>query len=387
MHFNTSALSPLDKAFYNDFNRMCEDLKRKSVNDPKKNYTVKDIALPPEFEDKYVVNNNKLVGIYNVDDPLFKVLNNTSATIYKEKDKVPIYDTQRRKFMWKEGYFTRRLDSKGNFMKYRNDKLKCPNPYVEYYNQDTNEFIEEPKVEKKSSGLTLSGILKKDISFGKTDYSKKPIYYYVPVEVPKDSLVIASDYAIGWKTTYKAKEGFGYIDVLEDPSNYDSNFNKIDNRPNKYLYYIPKKYLYYLNQTALALSPRLLPNCYYGVQLVFTNGYTYYLQVVDFKPSSTIKNRDYRYLCSKPGTDYRKELELLRNFWMKKDMLIDPKYCELECSLDEKTQSGNKILVHNLAMAIIEGVAKVDYEQYDLSKSLAGYTEFYSNEIVFNHEE
>ena len=57
------------------------------------------------------------------------------------------------------------------------------------------------------------------------NYAKKPIYYYKPVDVPAESRVIVSDKAIGWSKDQKHASGLGYIDRLDNPNNYDNDFN------------------------------------------------------------------------------------------------------------------------------------------------------------------
>lgn len=351
----------MDKIFYDDFKIMCNELLAK-----KGMIAAENIPLPSEFGHKYRINNNKMVGIYNIeDDEVFERLNNTDAVIYKDKDKVPIYNQLKRTFEWQEGYFTRRLDSSGEYMVYNNDRLKCANPYVEYYKQKDEETEDNyDNIINKSTEKSVN-------------YAKKPIYYYVPVNVPSESKVIVSDHAIGWKNTQKHASGLGYIDRLDNPNNYDNDFNKIKDLPNKYLYYVPKRNLYYLNQTALALSPRMLPNCYYGVRLTFVNGQNFYLQVVDFKPTANLKNRNYVYLCTKTTTDYTEELTVLHDYWQQQNFLFDPVYCELNEPIIVGSE-GKQIIMNNLAWATLSG-NKDTYEKYDVEKSLAGYEEYYSS--------
>lgn len=346
-----------DKIFYNDFKLMCQELQSRQGM-----ATVGQVPLPPEFGHKYKVNDNKLVGIYNIeDDEVFERLNNTDALLYGKKDKVPIYNQLKRQFEWQEGYFSRQVDAKGEFMQYKNDKLKCANPYVEYY--------------RNRPDSSLSDLIEQD---GQSciDYAKKPIYYYKPVDVPPESKVIVSDHAIGWTKDQKHASGLGYIDRLDNPNNYDNEFNKIKDLPNKYLYYIPKRNLYYLNQTALALSTRILPKCYYGVRLTFVNGQHFYLQVVDFKPGRSNGTDYYKYLCTKTSTEYVDELTLLRDFWKKKNILFDPVYCELNETLITGSES-KQITMSNLAWASLQG-NKDSYVKYDIEKSLAGYEEYFS---------
>ena len=107
-----------DKIFFNDFKLMCQELQSRQGM-----ATVGQVPLPPEFGHKYKVNDNKLVGIYNIeDDEVFERLNNTDALLYGKKDKVPIYNQLKRKIKWQEGYFSRQVDAKGEFMQYKNDK-------------------------------------------------------------------------------------------------------------------------------------------------------------------------------------------------------------------------------------------------------------------------
>lgn len=354
-----------DKIFFDDFRLMCQELQARHGTATAK--YVQDNFLPPEFGHKYRVNNNKLVGIYNIeDDEVFERLNNTDAVLYGKKDKVPIYNQLKRKFEWQEGYFRRKIDADGNFMKYKNDRLKCANPYVEYYGA--------------SSDISLEDLIKNDTN-DNIKYEKKPIYYYEPVEIPPECKPIVSDYAIGWSKDQKHRSDLGYIDRLDNPNNYDKDFNQINDLPNKYLYFVPKRNLFYLNQTALALSPRSLPNCYYGVRLTFTNGQHFFLQVVDFKPGQ-INNRDYVYLCTKTSTDYMEEITALRDYWMEKHILFDPVYCELNETVMAGPE-GKQLTISNLAWAAIQG-NKETYVKYDVEKSLAGYEEFFSS---INYEE
>ena len=355
-----------DKIFYNDFKLMCQELQaRQGVG------TVGDVPLPKEFGHKYRVNNNKLVGIYNIeDDEIFERLNNTDAVLYGKKDKVPIYNQLKRKFEWQEGYFQRSVDAKGEYMQYKNERLKCANPYVEYYGY------------KADNSSDLGALIEQGEQT--VDYSKKPIYYYTPIEVPPESKVIVSDHAIGWSKDQKHAKGLGYIDRLDNPNNYDNEFNKIKDLPNKYLYYIPKRNLYYLHQTALALSTRIMPKCYYGVRLTFVNGQYYYLQVVDFRPGKRDGTEYYKYLCTKTTTDYTEELSVLREYWKNKHVIFDPVYCELNETQITGSES-KQVIMSNLAWATLQG-NKDTYIRYDVEKSLAGYEEYYSN-VNFEEDE
>lgn len=359
------AVDEMDRIFIDDFKHMCNDLiAQKGL------ITAEKIPVPREFGHKFRVNNNKMVGIYNIeDDEVFEKLNNTDAVLYKQKDKVPIYNMLKRKFEWQEGYFRRQVDAKGEYMVYKNDRLKCANPYVEYYHQQRKE------------GNELDDVLSRNDD-NEPDYSKRPIYYYKPVDIPPESQVIVSDHAIGWKSSQTHAKGLGYVDRLDNPNNYDKDFNKIKDLPNKYLYYIPKRNLFYLKQTALALSPRSLPNSYYGVRLTFVNGQNFYVQVVDFKPGN-IDGRQYIYLCTKTSTDYTEELTALHDFWQKNHFIFDPVYCELNESLVSGPES-KQVIVNNLAWATVQG-NKDTYEKYDVETSLAGHEEYFS-QINYDEE-
>ena len=71
-----------DKIFFNDFKLMCQELQSRQGM-----ATVGQVPLPPEFGHKYKVNDNKLVGIYNIeDDEVFERLNKVFREVFDDDD-------------------------------------------------------------------------------------------------------------------------------------------------------------------------------------------------------------------------------------------------------------------------------------------------------------
>ena len=133
-------------------------------------------------------------------------------------------------------------------------------------------------------------------------------------------VAIASSVQIGVKTKFKSKEGFMYVDYIEDVSR--------GRRERKYLYIVPKKYCFRVNQLALVVSTnKLQRKSYSGISMALTNGNTLFMYVIPYTPTKS--NQAYRVLAT--GTSPEELFELageLYKYWVSSGLAFNPKACE-----------------------------------------------------------
>ena len=145
---------------------------------------------------------------------------------------------------------------------------------------------------------------------------------YKTEEVPvhHGMVAIASDRAIGVKTKFKSKEGFTYVDYIEDTSH--------GTRERKFLYIVPKKYCYRVNQVALVVSTNKLQRKFYsGVNIALTNGSILYIYVIPYSP--TMARQAFRVLAT--GTSPEELFGLageLYKYWVQSGFAFNPAACE-----------------------------------------------------------
>lgn len=138
------------------------------------------------------------------------------------------------------------------------------------------------------------------------------------VSVPNGCVAVLSTRRIGVPNLYKSKEGFSYVDYIE---------SKSDKTRVRYIYIIPKVYCYRINRTALVISADKLHKYYSGIKVALQCGEYVYVHVIPFKPSNV--DRTYKVLCTKTGTDYTTETNILFTEWVRKGIVFDKKLCDL----------------------------------------------------------
>ena len=172
------------------------------------------------------------------------------------------------------------------------------------------------------------------------------------VTLPHGCIAIFSDVNIHVPNKYKPKdkELFEYVDYTEKEVDEEGN-KKV-----KYLYIIPRKYCYKINQTALVISWNKLRVYYSGIKLSLMNGEFLYMCIIPYKPTQS--NKPYRVLKSKTTCDYNQEVSILKDFWVKNNVMFNP--AVLGVSLD-KTE--------NLAYERMDGVLD-EYVKFDEEHSM-----------------
>ena len=152
-------------------------------------------------------------------------------------------------------------------------------------------------------------------------------FVFEDVDCPMECEGIISDIPIGVPLKYKAPDGMQYVDLITKTVG--------DKKLRKYVYIIPKKYLHKINQTALVLSWNKL-RVFSGAQ------------------------HNYRVIMTKPSIDYAKELNAIRDYWLKNNIMFNPADCELDYQVNGVT---------NLAMIPFDGVLD-EYVMFDVNKAL-----------------
>lgn len=172
------------------------------------------------------------------------------------------------------------------------------------------------------------------------------------VTVPQDCVAILSDRSIGVPNSYKPKgDHFEYVEMV---------VKKVgDKELRKFVYIIPRKYCYKVNQTALVLSWNKLRVYYSSISLAMRNGNTLFIGVVPYKPTSNTTH-NYRVLMSKPSVDYNEELAILRDYWIKQNVIFNPAHCVLYTGAQGRD---------NAAMQAFNGVLDT-YMMFDANKPL-----------------
>lgn len=189
----------------------------------------------------------------------------------------------------------------------------------------------------------------------KGEYIKDDNGNYVTQDVtlPHECIAIISTVRLGVPTKFKPKQAFEYVDCI-------TRTGADGKKEICYVYIIPREYCYKLNQTALVMSLTKLRSYYSGASFALRNGYTIYLYVIPYKPTTT-RTRSYRLLSTKTSIDYSTELQGLMSAWLQMGVLYNPQLCELYEGLEGRT---------NISME--EYASSVDeYVRYDPEKNLA----------------
>lgn len=184
------------------------------------------------------------------------------------------------------------------------------------------------------------------------EYIKKDgNYVFEDVTLPHSCIAFVSDYAIGVKTKYKAKEDFAYVDMISQTINGVKN--------TKYVYIIPRKYCFRIHQTALVASWNKMTRKFYSsISLATTVGQRLFLSIIDYKYTSA--NKNYRVL--RTGTDPDKLTEFaneLIKYWVSQGVIFNPAECEVVSDKD--------LGCTNLAQEVFEGTM----DTYTLCSSYA----------------
>lgn len=178
-------------------------------------------------------------------------------------------------------------------------------------------------------------------------------YVTQDVVLPHECIAIISTVKIGVPVKFKPKKAFEYVDCVSRP--------KADGTKEMcYVYIVPREYCYKLNQTALVMSMNKLRTYYSGASLSLRNGYTLFLYVIPYKPTST-RAKNYRVLATKTDIDYSQEINTLLSNWVNSGVLYQPQMCELYEGLEGKT-----------SVAIEEFASSIDeYVRYNPEQNLA----------------
>ena len=171
-------------------------------------------------------------------------------------------------------------------------------------------------------------------------------YKIEDVPCPHDCVGVVSDKSIGVPAKYKCKNGSQDVDMLTK------------GKAAKFVYIIPRRNCYKLNQTALVLSWNKLRVYHSGVSLALTNGHLLYVYIIPYKPTSVV--RSYRVLHCKTSDNYSEELTMLRDFWIKNNVIFNPEACKL----DEIVRGRD-----NMAFERLDGVLDT-YVRFDTDKSM-----------------
>ena len=262
-----------------------------------------------------------------------KAMKDLKATYgYQELNSIPIPDELKNVFIGAESF----------------NKVFISNINDEYYGKLSN-----------TEALLLKGYdLRKRKYDHKSEFmrDKNGNIIYIDVPCPNKCYGIATDINISVPAKYKVKnEHFEFVD-------YQERTTKDGRKERKYIYIVPKKYLYKINQTALVFSWRKLPKTYAGVALFLRNGSVLYVHIIPYKVG--IKPANYRIVHCKTTDDYSKELEILRDYWLKIGYIFNPDQCELTEPYKDRD---------NMAYQRLDGSMDI-YEKFDLEKSLDGDT-------------
>lgn len=128
------------------------------------------------------------------------------------------------------------------------------------------------------------------------------VYKTESVSVPRNSLVVVSQIKLGVPHKFKS-EDYIYVDYVET------------NSVKQYIYIVPKSVCYEVNQTALVLAVNPLRAHYGGVSFHLQTGHKLYLYTVPYSPTKRKEKTPYRYLVSKIGLDFSKEVKAVFTYW------------------------------------------------------------------------
>lgn len=171
------------------------------------------------------------------------------------------------------------------------------------------------------------------------------------ITIPRDSIVISSKKNIHMPNTkivgvskvkYVPSEGFKYVD-----------FEKRKDGSTIYYYAIPKCYVYKLNLCALVLTKnsRGRQSHYKGYRVILQNGKYAYLYIIPYR-----NNKACRVLSIKATPNFKKELDVIFNYWEASGLIFNRQLCTLGDS--------------NLGYTFVDGDLNVDdFIPYDKSLS------------------
>jgi hypothetical protein len=180
------------------------------------------------------------------------------------------------------------------------------------------------------------------------------------VVCPSNCIAVISRQSIGVPAKFKSKEGFQYVDMIEKTADDGRKMYR-------FVYIIPKKYCYKMEQTALVLSWNKLKRYYSGMGIALQTGHILYVYIVPYKP--TVQNHSYRVLISKTTLDYSQELQILKDYWVKNNIMFNPDDCQLFDYVKGR---------ENMAVEQFNGVI----ERFDMTKSMGDEEVF--EDIDFN---
>lgn len=189
----------------------------------------------------------------------------------------------------------------------------------------------------------------------KGEYIKDENGNYVTKDVtlPHECIAVISTVKIGVPVKFKPKKPFEYVDCI-------ARQLPDGTKETCYVYIIPREYCYKLNQTALVMSMNKLRTYYSGASLALRNGYTLYLYVVPYRPT-TNRARSYRVLSTKTDINYSREIGNLMQYWLEQGVLYQPQLCELFEGLEGK----NSVAIEEFASSVEE------YTRYNPEQNLA----------------
>lgn len=187
-------------------------------------------------------------------------------------------------------------------------------------------------------------------------------YILQDVPCPHECVAIISPISIGVPNKYKSKEEAQYVDMItKHTPNGDIH---------RFVYIIPKKYCYPIKQTALVISWNKLRRFYQGIQLSLQNGSVLYMYVIPYNPNSQAHN--YRVIHCKTSVDYTNEIVAIKDYWVKKNIIFNPAWCQLyDCVRGRE----------NMAYLNLDSTEDI-YERFDTSKHLGEEDTFEDVEFI-----
>lgn len=234
-------------------------------------------------------------------------------------------------------------EAEGRFLIEKRNKVVVRGITEEYYS----------KLDEKEALLWGSSALRRRKYDYKGEFIKDKEGKYVLEDVPcpHDSTAIISPISIHVPASFKSKENSKYVDMVTKKGLDGSLMHR-------FVYIVPKKYCYMLKQTALVLSWNKLRRFYSGTMLAMQNGSYLYVYVVPYNPTSQAKT--YRVLHCKTSIDYSSELVMLRDYWIKNNIIFNPSWCQLDDFVRGR---------ENMAYMVLNSTEDV-YERFDLSKPM-----------------
>lgn len=188
-------------------------------------------------------------------------------------------------------------------------------------------------------------------------------YLLQDVPCPHDCTAVISPISIQVPSSYKSKENSQYVDMV-------TKKNQDGTMIHRFVYIVPKKYCYTVKQTALVLSWNKLRRFYSGVMLSMQNGSYLYMYIVPYNPTASV--RSYRVLHCKTSVDYSSEITMIKDFWVRNNIIFNPDWCQLEESVRGR---------ENMACLSLDGTEDI-YERFDLSRPIGGEDSFEDVEFI-----